>query len=190
MEEMTPSEAEAVCSVGGYSHLEFADKHLSSARTALLVDEFLEKGGYTLRKSNRDSVKNAMRRTIVQELNRAAKTCHICGKTDESIYRHQFGMVYVYAQRKNWARFFGIAGLGAITSLLFGFQLIPNLTKDKYGMVVKPFLNVCTSCAENRKGWFGGVVIRNEDYELHPLWNQYKAMGMSFIPPHQLADWK
>src|SRR5262249_13015928 len=120
--------------------------------------------------------------------------CHICQR---STFLEPFycGLVKVLSTQRDWAglvKRFVVATAVSIPLSLIGFRALPNPIPGKTisGELLRLKLMVCSSCIERRRGRFGHVKLKREDWACHPAWGEAHQLGYNrFVPPEELSAW-
>lgn len=118
----------------------------------------------------------------MKELDTTKQMCHLCGK-NPPVSAYDFGVAKIISTKKKWGATAASIGLSVAASLASGeiglYVVGPG--KQTTANIVRLSLMVCASCRDDRKGMFGRVKIKQEDYQKHPAVAKGREIGYSQI---------
>ncbi len=115
--------------------------------------------------------------------------CHACGATENLSY-HDFGLVRITKQERDWKSAGISAAISAVTLPLVGASALYGASKTATGHVLKMRLALCITCKNQRKGLFGAFWVRERDGLMHPLWKDLHEAGFTkFLSAVELRNW-
>ncbi|MCC6652395.1 MAG: J domain-containing protein [Candidatus Eisenbacteria bacterium] len=103
--------------------------------------------------------------------------CHLCGgERDESDPYVEFGMARNVQSKTEWAPVIGMLALNVV-ALPLGFVVGAGPGSSTTAEIARCRLVVCSSCAEERKGLWGGIKVDFTDFKKHPSFGRLYAAG-------------
>lgn len=112
--------------------------------------------------------------------------CHLCGGPPSTHYDFALGTIV----KKHWGSAIGMLALNVLTVPLAGVAVGPRGVGST-ARLARCRLILCSSCADARRGFFGGLKMTQAECSRHPSWNRLVRAGYDrFFNAELLAQYR